>query len=61
MICQEKMEVKMANRTHKRPATLTIAEHVHEEKCPGKYIEAAKTWSNRSYTLASTKKHNEDM
>ena len=51
----------MTDRTHKRPATLIIAEHVHEEKCPGQYLEEKKTWSNRNYALASTKKHNEDM
>jgi hypothetical protein len=51
----------MTVKATKIPASLIIAEEVSEPVCKGYYDEASKTWSNRDFELAATKKHNEAM
>ena len=50
----------MASIALQRPAAMAIAEKVTEENSSGHYDDNTKTWSNRNYDLAATKKKNED-
>jgi hypothetical protein len=40
---------------------LELASPVHESKITGTYDSKTQTWSNREYSNAGTKKHNEAM